>query len=1017
VEKYRLGLDIGTNSIGWCVLELNNENRPCSVQDMGVRIFSSGMKAKSPDTSNAAERREAKQARKRRDSYLKRRSQLMEVLIDIDIMPKDEPERKKLESLDPYALRAKGLDDELSRYELGRAIFHLNQRRGFLSNRKVDKPDKDKEQGKIESAIRNLREILKNSNCRTIGEFLYKRHIEKKPVRSRLTADGYEFYPHREMLAEELDILWKKQSAFHKNLTREQYERIYDVIFFQRPLKPVKPGKCLFEPDEYRAPRAHPLFQRFRIYQDLSNLRIISPDHSDRPLHIEERNILFDELLTKQTLRFTTMKKLIHIGRNYQFNFESNNKDKLEGDKTGGAMSGKERFGSGWYDFSLEDQANIIERILYTDPEDDSELIDWLMNSHSLNMEKAESVVNAFLPVGYSKLGLKAMGKIIHEMEKEVTTYDKAVIRAGYNHHSFFENNERLDRLPYYGEVLSRHVIPGTGNTVDKLEKRYGKIPNPTVHIGLNQTRRIVNAIIKKYGHPEQVVVEMARDLKNSKKVRDKINKEQKQNREANEKRKLHLTELGLPVNHENLLRLRLWEELGNNPVDRKCVYTGDQISIEMLFGPEIEIDHILPFSRTLDNSAANRIVCLRKANRLKGNKTPCEAFSVLSGWNWEAITGRAKNLPPNKRWRFGEKAMERYDSQERDFIDRQLQDTQYLSRVVREYLTHICPGEVWVTPGRLTALLRGKWGLQKEREDHFHHAIDAAVVGVTDRWLLNRISRKSADEKEKNLPRFLSNIDIPWRNFMKDILNRADSIVVSHKVDHGLQGQLHNETAYSMKSETDTKAVHRIPITSIKNMKDIKIRDKAIKKRIEAYVEQSDKTFNEAIQEFSDLTGICRIRIIEDKDTVLIPIRDKNGKIYKGVKGDSNAYAVIYADSKGKWQMEIISTFDANQEGFIPEYVSSGHSEIMRLFRDDTLEINDEGTRRIMRVQKLNNRAKRKTIILVDHYIANADTRHKNKDDPFKMEEFSALKLQKKSAKQVYVNELGEIIYVAKKK
>lgn len=177
---YRLALDLGTNSLGWCVFSLSDDLRPESISRMGVRIFSDGRDPKS-GASLAVERRMARQARRRRDRLLGRKNALMGALVEFGLMPRAQEERKRLERLDPYRIRAEGLEKKLSLYELGRALFHINQRRGFKSNRKTDKSNED---GKIVSGIQRLRERLAAANARTLGEYLYTCTVAKGEMRS-----------------------------------------------------------------------------------------------------------------------------------------------------------------------------------------------------------------------------------------------------------------------------------------------------------------------------------------------------------------------------------------------------------------------------------------------------------------------------------------------------------------------------------------------------------------------------------------------------------------------------------------------------------------------------------------------------------------------------------------------------------------------------------------------------------------------------------------------------------------
>ena len=171
-RPYRLGLDLGTNSLGWFMVWLEPDGKswkPVGLGPGGVRIFPDGRDAKS-GISNAADRRDARSARRRRDRFLQRQQKLMNALLRHGLMPADKDARKKLETLDPYELRAKALDEKLPIHHIGRALFHLNQRRGFQSNRKTDREENEK--GAIKSASDNLAKMMEETKSRTLGETL-----------------------------------------------------------------------------------------------------------------------------------------------------------------------------------------------------------------------------------------------------------------------------------------------------------------------------------------------------------------------------------------------------------------------------------------------------------------------------------------------------------------------------------------------------------------------------------------------------------------------------------------------------------------------------------------------------------------------------------------------------------------------------------------------------------------------------------------------------------------------------
>lgn len=1036
---YRLALDLGTNSIGWASLNLDEDFKTIGLVDGGVRIFSDGRVPKT-GTSLAEARRDARQARRRRDRYLRRRKELMALLIEAGLMPSDEDARKGLELLDPYELRAKGLDNSLTANELGRVLFHLNQRRGFKSNRRTESAD---ETGVIKQATRQMQEKLEVSGARTFGEFLYQRRQAGLPTRIRLTGKGakayYEYYPTRQMLENEFEALWQSQAGYHPELTEELKARLFDCIFYQRPLRPIDPGRCTFCPDEHRAPKALPIHQRVRILEELNHLHIISPSLETRPLTLEERNILYKELCSKKQMTFPAMRRKIGLDVESTFSLEGEKRDKLKGDETAAVLSAKKCFGPAWKNFTFEEQNSIVESLLVE--EDEEALQIDLQETWGLAPDTAETVAAAKLPTGYGRLGRTALTQILDVLEKDVIPYSEAVARTELGSHSQLLTGEIWGRLPYYGVVLQRHVGTGTGDPADKQEKRLGRISNPTVHIALNQVRRVVNEIIKLYGHPEQVVIEVARELKEGLERRKEREKRQAEAQKSNDSRREKLEQSGIKITADSMLRMRLWEEL--NPEDaagRRCPYTGERISFTRLFSDEVEIEHILPFARTLDNSPANKTVSMRSANRFKGNRTPYEAFgSSPEGYDWQGIAARAAHLPKNKVWRFTEEAMQRYD-EKGDFIARQLTDTQYLSKLAREYLCYVCnPDQVWVTPGRLTNLLAHRWGFpKKDRDSHLHHFVDACLIGVTDRRILQQVSRRHALDLQQGVERFLADVPEPWEGFRDDVFRKEETIIVSHKADHGVEGCLHNSTAYGFVKHQDSRgqAQHRVPLTSLDSPSSIlKIKGGKIAARLLAFMtglsmkesyakletlreakakdakESLNKLvalpkneYSERLERFVQRSGIRRVRIVENKP--LIPIRDVSGHVYKGVQGDSNAFYAIYIGKDGKWTGEIITTFDANKDDktFAPKLPL-----VTRLFIGDMLEIDHDGRRIVARVQMLSA----KQIALAEHDEANTDSRNRDKANPFKyIYKGSPAALQKAGARPVHITPCGRRIY-----
>jgi CRISPR-associated endonuclease Csn1 len=1046
--RYRLGLDIGAKSIGWAMLRLNSADEPVAVIRLGVRIFPDGRNPKD-ETSLAASRRLARQMRRRRDRLLMRKRALMRALIDLGFFPADVEERRRLVDLDPYSLRRRALTEALSPGEFARALFHINQRRGFQSNRRTDRRDRDS--GTLKVAIKRTRELLAQHGVRTIGAWLADRHDGREGVRARLRGRtvkdrAYDLYVDRSMVADEFDAIWAAQAKFNPDLfTLAARDRLRRILLHQRPLRPVNAGRCTLLPDEERAPEALPVAQEFRIYQEINHLRLLADDLTERPLTLQERDRIADLLRHRKEVPFSTILRKLGLPSTTRLNLQDGKRDKLKGDVIAALLSKDDLFGDAWYGLSADRQGEIVRKLLTTD--DEAELVAWLMANFGLDAERAEKIANCPLPDGHSRLSVLALDRIVPELKRDVVSYAEAVQRAGFDSHSALSHAERtgevMPLLPYYGEALQRHVGFGSGVPTDPPERRFGRIANPTVHIGLNELRKVVNGLIARYGHPSEIVVELARELKQSKAARDEIAADQARRQAENVRYRDEIRSLlrGGDPSSLDIQKRRLWHEL--NPTDaanRRCPYTGEQIGIERLFSDEVEVEHILPFSKTLDDSLNNKTVAVRRANRDKGNRSPYEAFGHSpAGYDYAAILERAKLMPPAKARRFAPDGYDHWLKNEKDFLARALNDTAYLSRVAKEYLTLVCHKDrVRVIPGRLTALLRGKYGLnhllsgssEKNRDDHRHHAIDAAVIAITDQGLLQRFAQASARATEKGVPRLVEEMPEPWGSFRQQVARAVGSIVVSFRPDHGYQGALHNDTAYGLLP--GGKVVTRKPLAAFKSsaeLADKEFRNAAFKEWLLGVLGNLEgKAFMERVEQIAKEFSVHRVRVVEKLDVIRIAGRsgterrhglDEGGSVapYKGYKGDSNYCLEIGCDGRGRWKGTVVSTFDAHRIARVdgpgrlrdPRVTQEGLPLVMRLMIDDLVETSDRGSRRIMRVVTVKGRGE---ILLAPANEANVDKRNRDAKSGFKYVSKTAGSLQAAAARSLTVSPIGDLRY-----
>ncbi|MFY9513218.1 MAG: type II CRISPR RNA-guided endonuclease Cas9 [Rubrivivax sp.] len=1043
MTKYRLALDLGSTSLGWALIGLNDSDAPRAILKAGVRIFPDGRNPKD-GSSLAVTRRAARAMRRRRDRLLKRKARLMQSLVGLGFFPADETARKALERLDPYLLRAKGLDHALTPGEFARALFHINQRRGFLSNRKTDKKDSDS--GALKTAIGALRAALSPSGAdgkaRTVGEFLHRRlHDASKPpeqrtVRARYRQQrvekegggtridkSYDLYVDRAMVLAEFDALWASQARFDPLLFSAAAKQELDYrLQHQRPLKPVRPGRCTLLPDEERAPLALPSQQRFRILQEVNNLRLLGEHLNDTALSVEQRDKLVAALERGNKSFDTAIPKLLGLPGALKFNLADAKRAELKGNITSIKLSKKDLFGEAWHGFAEAKQDAVVLQLMLEESE--AALVAWLQSETGVDEQRAEAIANTSLPEGYGSLSAKALALVLPELRKAVLSFADAAKAAGFHHSRLSDNAEVPGRtfaiervvadtgeiktfhvfstLPYYGEFLQRHVgfADPRAQENDLPEKRFGRIANPTVHIGLNQVRKVVNALIARYGHPSEVIVEVARDLKQNQEQRIEDQKRQADNQKRNDRLRRQAAELRQcaleRVTHADIQRLILWEELSFDVANRRCPYSGAQISAEMVLGPEVEIEHILPFSQTLDDGLNNKTLALRQANRIKGNRTPWEARQAFAaqGWDYASILARAELMPRHKRYRFGEDGYSKWlkggeDKDGKGFLARALNDTRYMSRVAREYLSLICPQNTRVIPGQMTAMLRGKFGLnhvlgpdgEKNRNDHRHHAVDACVIAVTDQGMLQAFAHASADAREKQLNRLVEQMPQPWPTYAEHVRRAVNHIWVSHKPDHGHEGAMHNDTAYGLLGEGRVRFHKHID---------------GQRTRLED---------NLKVIAFSSAKAGQRHGLLPNGEA----------RPYKGYKGDSNYCIEIVRDENGRWDWEVVSTFEAYQrvrQGGVAALrdrsrSASGKPLVMRLMNGDYLRAEFKGELRVLSIKKIGSNGQ---ISLAEHQEANVRQRSDEKEPGLVYGSVMAGALFKARGRQISISPIGEL-------
>ena len=1037
-----LGLDLGTNSIGWAIVD----DKKNEILGIGSRIFPMGVIDLGNGDSEISKNASRTGARGVRRQFFRRRLRkkvLLKALSENKMCPMDANDfedwkqtkqfpSEKLASwfaLNPYELRQKAVTEKLSLEEIGRILYHIIQRRGFLSNsRKGGTDDGTIFKGNAKEGKIGIDETLESIEGKTLGSYLY----EIYPKENQPFQDGLERirnrYTTRKMYVDEFELIWNKQSQFHLVLNENLKElfggRKQDgykedgILFHQRPLRSQKHlvGNCSFEPNKTKCPISAISVEMFRIYQWVNTV-----EYNGSKINFEEKNKLIETLLVHDKIEFKKLRKA--IGKeSAEFKFNYKDDDKIVGTHTISNLSNKKYFGKRWFDFTDKEQEDIWHVLYFFDSK--SNVKEYAISKWNFTEEQAESISKFNVKDGYASLSRKAIGNILPFLEQGFT-YDVAVVMAGIKNvfgdkwqKDTAENNQKqLDIIDNVEDIVRSKIAGGFIETIKELlikefgltekqlkklyhhsatidvkelleklpvgkdaDKEIQAIRNPIVITALFELRKLVNELIGEHGPLDEIKVEMARDLKLSKTQRNKIRRDQKRLERENDRVKVEV-EKYIRVTNDNILKFKLWEEC-----KQTCPYTGVAIPLSKLFTGEIQIEHIHPWSRSLNDSFNNKTLCWADENRRKGDKTPFEFYGTDES-NWSGIKERALKLfsdtkeYPNSYQKFKQFVKIQFDE---DFSSRQLNDTRYISKEAKDYLSQICK-KVAVSPGQMTANLRQKWGLNtvlndtnaKTREDHRHHAIDALVMACGKASYLQELSKWNRYNRNYDLKDF----PMPWETFRFDAEKAVDKILISHKrisntitirthttekngvkyknIGVAARGQLHKETVFGKRDFNGEEAFHvRKAIDNLTTEKQLdKVVDATIQKLVLKRIQELGGFVKGTIPANTffiiDEKGIKQPQIfLPNKNGAPVPIlkirmkeniggaEQLKDNVNQWVNPRNNHHVLIYKDDKGNLKEEIATFWtvvERKRQG-LPVYQlpSDGITIIM------TLHIND---------------------------------------------------------------------------
>lgn len=910
MNPYVIGLDIGIASVGWAAL---GEQR---IIDLGVRCFDKAETAKEGESLNLA-RRQARLLRRRlyrRAWRLTKLARLLkhEGLINNANFFKTQPGFAN----SAWQLRAGGLDRLLTPVEWARVIYHLCKHRGFhwVSKAEEAKAEEDAkgEGGRVKKGLADTAARMAAKGYRTAAEMV----LAEFPDGQRNKRGDYTKALARKLLDDEFRCLFEAQRRLGNPYASDEFERLIrgngdkrsGLFWSQKPalagadlLKML--GHCTFEKGEYRAPKASFTAERHVWLTRLNNLRVVV-DGLSRPLNEGERQAVLNlpyqagEKFTYKHLRSA----LVKAGMPESFRFGGLAYPSASQSEEQKAKNPEEQVMvklSAWHELRLAMKKAGLEdtwrqlsvRALDGQPQQ-MDQIAWVLSVYKddaeverelrkMDLPQAESMIGVLQTIRFDKfhaLSLKALRHIVPLMERGLR-YDEAAA-AKYGHHSQRTNAEegKTRFLPPFYE--GRDPKKGTMIFREDLD-----VPrNPVVLRALNQARKVLNAIIKRYGSPTAVHIEMARDLSRPLDERREVEKLQHEFRDRNQKlREDFEAVFNRKPNGKDFEKWLLYKEQSG-----QCAYSQQPLAPsgdcnEIFLEGKTQIDHALPYSRSFDDSRNNKVLVLTRENQNKGNRTPYEYLTSFAGgedgerWrNYLAWVGQNKAYRMAKRNRLLRKNYGPEEAQ--GFRDRNLNDTRYICKFFMNYVEqHLqlaarpdgdTNRRCVVVNGQLTAFLRARWGLIKVRdESDRHHALDAAVVAACSHGMVKALADharlKEVEFLKEGFPdpetgeilnpaafeRGRQRFPEPWAHFRYELESRlkTDSLVtlreemqrlgtyseadlqalrtlfVSRAPQRRNGGAVHKETIYAQpeRLQAQGSVVQKVPLTSL-SLKDL---------------------------------------------------------------------------------------------------------------------------------------------------------------------------------------------------
>ncbi|MFR3115580.1 MAG: type II CRISPR RNA-guided endonuclease Cas9 [Dialister sp.] len=950
--NYVLGLDVGITSCGWAVLELNHEDEPVRIVDLNSRIFDKA-EAGNGD-SLAAPRRMARGIRRLTRRRKFRLHRVRGFLVRHHILTKEEIENLYTtpHKTDIYELRYRALTEKVSPSDWARLLIFFAKHRGFQSNRKNEKSGED---GLMLAAIGENKKILEN--YRSVGDMLYSDEKFKDCKRNK--GGTYRFTVSRSMLKEEVQTLFKKQRELGQTFAGEDLEDEYISIFSAQRNFDEGPGanspyagdqiekmigNCTFEdgkndrPPQKRAPKASYAFMAFNLWQKINHIRV-NCKGIERSLETEEKNKIAGLAWTKENITYHDLRQITGLDEETRFSEVT---------------------------YPLDSTTEEAEKKVK---------FSWVKPYHAMRRALDKVEKNYIRKLSREEIDAIAYAFTVYKNDKKIRTalaekgIEDNVADVLITHLDGFSKFGHLSEyacyklLPFLEKGEEYYKACDSAGLTESPAKKIKDITNPVVKRAVTQTMKVIKAVQRKYGNPVEVHIELARELARSFKDRAAMDHRMKENYAKNEKIKERLSKEFHIMNPrgQDIVKWKLYEQQQGC-----CAYSQKPFDVDRLLhdGNYAEVDHILPYSRSFDDTYRNKVLVLEKENRDKGNRTPME-YLADKPERKEKFIAWVKTVIKDSKKREHLLRVKYGRDEEAEWKQRHLQDTQYISRFLYNYLRNtlkLAPGytdrkrRIIPVNGAVTGYIRKRLGIHKIRENgDLHHAVDAVVIAATTQGMIQKVTRYSQIKEnvkliDKKTGEVLiakefhnkDNFPEPWPRFRQELEARVSEDpeeairrlrlpayenageikkpFVSRMPRRKVRGAAHEETVRSGKLREDGYTILKTDLSKLRlengeikgyyRPESDRLLYEALKKRLEAFGGKGEEAFKEPFYKpKADGTPgplVKKVKIIE-KSSLNVPVHKGKGVAYNdmGVRID-----IFGVNGKGKTTYYLVPVY-----------------------------------------------------------------------------------------------------------